>query len=131
VGAAFFEKKQNLRKRGGAAGPRRELGGLPGHAESTASPARLISAQWDPWQDLQQHQDDLAKTDIYCCAALSLQTAASSGREMKPTVLIKVGNYELRHHWLRIDREETPERNARRSRLIVACDTNLARPRNW
>ncbi len=26
----------------------------------------LISAQWDPWKDLQQHREELAKSDIYC-----------------------------------------------------------------
>jgi len=26
---------------------------------------KLISAQWDPWETLHEHKEDLAKSDIY------------------------------------------------------------------
>jgi len=35
-------------------------------AESDGITGKLISAQWDPWQDLQKHREELAKSDIYC-----------------------------------------------------------------
>jgi len=34
--------------------------------ESNGITGKLISAQWDPWQDLQKHRDELAMSDIYC-----------------------------------------------------------------
>jgi 3-oxoacyl-[acyl-carrier protein] reductase len=67
VGAAFFEKNKTWKEKGAVP---LDLGAslavYLASAESNGITGKLISAQWDPWQDLQQHQDDLAKTDIYC-----------------------------------------------------------------
>ncbi|HEY8241532.1 MAG TPA: SDR family oxidoreductase, partial [Kiritimatiellia bacterium] len=34
-------------------------------AESDGVTGKLISAQWDPWESLQRHKEELSKTDIY------------------------------------------------------------------
>jgi 3-oxoacyl-[acyl-carrier protein] reductase len=36
-----------------------------GSAESDGITGRLLSAQWDPWERLQDHRADLDSTDIY------------------------------------------------------------------
>jgi NAD(P)-dependent dehydrogenase (short-subunit alcohol dehydrogenase family) len=67
VGAAFFEKNKQWKENGATP---LDLGASL--AVQLASPAsdgitgKLISAQWDPWRDLAQHREDLAKSDIYC-----------------------------------------------------------------
>ena len=67
VGAAFFEKNKNWKENGAVP---LELGAklavYLASAESNGITGKLISAQWDPWADLQQHQEELAKSDIYC-----------------------------------------------------------------
>ena len=67
VGAAFFEKNKGWKEKGAVP---LELGAnLAVYLASAASDGitgKLISAQWDPWKDLQQHRDELAKSDIYC-----------------------------------------------------------------
>jgi NAD(P)-dependent dehydrogenase (short-subunit alcohol dehydrogenase family) len=67
VGPAFFEKNQSWKKNGAVP---LELGArlavYLASAESDGITGKLISAQWDPWQDLQKHRDELAKSDIYC-----------------------------------------------------------------
>jgi 3-oxoacyl-[acyl-carrier protein] reductase len=67
VGAAFFEKNKNWKEKGAVP---LELGAklavYLASAESDGITGKLISAQWDPWKDLQQHHDELAKSDIYC-----------------------------------------------------------------
>ena len=67
VGAAFFEKNKNWKEKGAVP---LELGAnLAVYLASTESDGitgKLISAQWDPWEDLQKHHDELAKSDIYC-----------------------------------------------------------------
>ena len=67
VGAAFFEKNKKWKENGAVP---MELGAnlavYLASAESDGITGKLISAQWDPWKDLQKHRDDLAKTDIYC-----------------------------------------------------------------
>lgn len=67
VGAAFFEKNKTWKEKG-AVPP--ELGAslavYLASAESDGITGKLISAQWDPWKDLQKHRDELAKSDIYC-----------------------------------------------------------------
>ena len=67
VGAAFFEKNKTWKEKGAVP---LELGAsLAAYLASTDSDGitgKLISAQWDPWQDLQQHREELAKSDIYC-----------------------------------------------------------------
>jgi NAD(P)-dependent dehydrogenase (short-subunit alcohol dehydrogenase family) len=67
VGAAFFEKNKNWKEKG-AVSP--ELGAslavYLASAESNGITGKLISAQWDPWKELQVHREELAKSDIYC-----------------------------------------------------------------
>ena len=67
VGAAFFEKNKTWKEKGAVP---LELGAslavYLASAESDGITGRLISAQWDPWQQLQQYRDELAKSDIYC-----------------------------------------------------------------
>ena len=67
VGAAFFEKNKTWKEKGAVP---LELGAslavYLASAESDGITGKLISAQWDPWKDLQQHREELAKSDIYC-----------------------------------------------------------------
>ena len=67
VGAAFFEKNKGWKEKGAVP---LDLGAnlavYLASAESDGITGKLISAQWDPWQDLQKHRDELAKSDIYC-----------------------------------------------------------------
>jgi len=67
VGAAFFQKNQTWKEKGAVP---LELGAslavYLASAESDGITGKLISAQWDPWKDLQEHRDELAKSDIYC-----------------------------------------------------------------
>ena len=67
VGAAFFEKNKSWKEKGAVP---LDLGAslavYLASAESDGITGKLISAQWDPWQDLQQHRDELSKSDIYC-----------------------------------------------------------------
>jgi NAD(P)-dependent dehydrogenase (short-subunit alcohol dehydrogenase family) len=67
VGAAFFKKNKNWKENGAVP---LELGAnlavYLASAESDGITGKLISAQWDPWKDLQKHRDELAKSDIYC-----------------------------------------------------------------
>ena len=67
VGTAFFAKNQKWAEDGATP---LELGAsLCVYLASAASDGitgKLISAQWDPWRDLEKHRAELAKTDIYC-----------------------------------------------------------------
>jgi 3-oxoacyl-[acyl-carrier protein] reductase len=67
VGAAFFEKNKLWKEKGAVP---LELGArlavYLASAESDGITGKLISAQWDPWEDLQKHRDELAKSDVYC-----------------------------------------------------------------
>ena len=67
VGAAFFEKNKGWKEKGAVP---LELGAslavYLASAESDRITGKLISAQWDPWKDLQKHRDELAKSDVYC-----------------------------------------------------------------
>lgn len=67
VGAAFFEKNKGWKEKGAVP---LELGASLAvwlaSAESNGITGKLISAQWDPWKDLQKHREELAKSDIYC-----------------------------------------------------------------
>jgi 3-oxoacyl-[acyl-carrier protein] reductase len=67
VGAAFFEKNKTWKEKGAVP---LDLGAslavYLASAESDGITGKLLSAQWDPWQNLQQHRDELAKSDIYC-----------------------------------------------------------------
>jgi len=67
VGAAFFAKNKQWKENGAVP---LELGAslavYLASPESDGITGKLISAQWDPWKDLQRHRADLAKSDIYC-----------------------------------------------------------------
>jgi 3-oxoacyl-[acyl-carrier protein] reductase len=67
VGATFFEKNKTWKENGAVP---LELGAslavYLASAESDGITGKLISAQWDPWKDLQKYRDELAKSDIYC-----------------------------------------------------------------
>ena len=67
VGAAFFEKNKTWKEKGAVP---LDLGAslavYLASAESDGITGKLLSAQWDPWQNLQQHRDELANSDIYC-----------------------------------------------------------------
>jgi 3-oxoacyl-[acyl-carrier protein] reductase len=67
VGAAFFEKNKTWKEKGAVP---LDLGAslavYLASPESDGITGKLISAQWDPWKDLQQYREDLAKSDIYC-----------------------------------------------------------------
>ena len=67
VGAAFFEKNKGWKEKGAVP---LELGAnlavYLASPDSDGITGKLLSAQWDPWKDLQKHRDDLAKSDIYC-----------------------------------------------------------------
>ena len=67
VGASFFAKNKKWAEDGATP---LELGAslcvYLASKESDGITGKLISAQWDPWRTLQDHRDELAKSDIYC-----------------------------------------------------------------
>jgi 3-oxoacyl-[acyl-carrier protein] reductase len=67
VGQAFYEKNRQWKEKGATP---LDLGAnlavYLASAESDGITGRLISAQWDPWPHLQEHRDELARSDIYC-----------------------------------------------------------------
>ncbi|HTD64958.1 MAG TPA: SDR family oxidoreductase [Candidatus Limnocylindria bacterium] len=67
VGKAFFAKNKKWADEGATP---LELGAslcvYLASKESDGITGKLISAQWDPWRNLQQHREELAASDIYC-----------------------------------------------------------------
>ena len=67
VGKAFFAKNKKWAEEGATP---LELGASLcvyfASQESDGITGKLISAQWDPWKDLQKHREELSKSDIYC-----------------------------------------------------------------
>jgi len=67
VGQSFYEKNRGWKENGAVP---LELGAslavYLASAESDGITGKLLSAQWDPWQTLQEHREDLSKSDIYC-----------------------------------------------------------------
>jgi NAD(P)-dependent dehydrogenase (short-subunit alcohol dehydrogenase family) len=67
VGAAFFAKNKKWSEEGATP---LDLGAnlcvYLASSESDGITGKLLSAQWDPWRDLQTHREELAKSDIYC-----------------------------------------------------------------
>lgn len=67
VGSAFFAKNKKWSEEGATP---LELGAdlcvFLASGESDGITGKLISAQWDPWRDLQKHREELGSSDIYC-----------------------------------------------------------------
>lgn len=66
VGSAFFEKALKQRDSGGT--PLEKAARLCVYlasSESDGLTGKLISAQWDPWENLHKFREQLAKSDIY------------------------------------------------------------------
>jgi NAD(P)-dependent dehydrogenase (short-subunit alcohol dehydrogenase family) len=66
VGEAFYAKALKQKESGGVPlekGAR--LCVYLASAQSDGITGKLISAQWDPWEKLHEHKDELAKSDIY------------------------------------------------------------------
>ena len=66
VGKAFYEKSVKQRDSGGV--PLEKAASLCVYLASETSDGitgKLISAQWDPWENLHQFRAELAKSDIY------------------------------------------------------------------
>ena len=66
VGKAFYEKAQKQKTNGGTP---LDLGAslcvYLASPESNGITGKLISAPWDPWQDLTRYREDLKNSDIY------------------------------------------------------------------
>ena len=66
VGSQFYESSVKQKAEGGAPlGKGAELAVFLGSSASDGITGRLLSAVWDPWQELPQHIDELRKSDIY------------------------------------------------------------------
>jgi NAD(P)-dependent dehydrogenase (short-subunit alcohol dehydrogenase family) len=66
VGETFYQKSLQQAKEGGV--PLEKGARLCVYLASKASDGitgKLLSAQWDPWENLQSHFDDIANSDIY------------------------------------------------------------------
>jgi NAD(P)-dependent dehydrogenase (short-subunit alcohol dehydrogenase family) len=66
VGAAFYQRALKQKQEGGV--PLERGAGLAVFLASAASDGisgKLLSAIWDPWSALDDHRDDLARTDVY------------------------------------------------------------------
>jgi 3-oxoacyl-[acyl-carrier protein] reductase len=66
VGKEFFQKNIQWKKEGGT--PLDLAANLAVYLSSTQSDGitgKLISAQWDPWESLHEHLQDLQRTDVY------------------------------------------------------------------
>lgn len=66
VGQAFYERSQRQQVEGGTPLDRgAELCAFLASAESDGITGRLISAVWDPWDELPRRRDDLDRSDVY------------------------------------------------------------------
>lgn len=67
VGTAFFEKNRQWAQEGATP---LDLGArlcvYLASSESDGITGKLLSAQWDPWESLHEHKEDLVQSDIYC-----------------------------------------------------------------
>ena len=67
VGQAFYEKNRTWKEKGAVPlGLGARLAVYLGSKQSDGITGKLISAQWDPWETLEEHRTELAGTDIYC-----------------------------------------------------------------
>jgi 3-oxoacyl-[acyl-carrier protein] reductase len=66
VGAEFHERMVRTKQQGGTPLERgASLSVYLGSAASDGVTGRLLSAVWDPWEDLASHADDLSRSDVY------------------------------------------------------------------
>src|SRR5260221_1093371 len=66
VGEAFYAKAIKQKESGGVPLERgARLCVYLASSQSNGITGKLISAQWDPWEKLHEHKDELAKSDIY------------------------------------------------------------------
>lgn len=67
VGPNFYERMVRAQKENSCTPLQRgaDLAVFLGSAESDGMTGKLISAQWDPWENLPNHRRDLHDTDIY------------------------------------------------------------------
>lgn len=66
VGGAFYSRMKTIADEGGTPLEKgAELAVFLGSAASDGLTGRLLSAVWDPWEELLEHRDDLEKSDIY------------------------------------------------------------------
>jgi NAD(P)-dependent dehydrogenase (short-subunit alcohol dehydrogenase family) len=66
VGPQFYEKSLKQKEQGGSALSKgAELAVYLASAASDGITGKLLSAIWDPWSSLQEHADELRKSDIY------------------------------------------------------------------
>lgn len=79
VGTAFYERAIKQREDGGAPLERgASLAVFLGSSKSDGITGKLLSAMWDPWEDLAQHIDDLRSTDIYTLRRVELDDRSVS-----------------------------------------------------
>jgi hypothetical protein len=65
VGQAYYDRAMNQKTTGGAPMERAAaLAVFLGSAASDGITGKLLSAIWDPWEDLAEHRDDL-ESDVY------------------------------------------------------------------
>ena len=66
VGKAFYERSLKQKEQGGAPLDRgAALAVFLGSAASDGITGKLLSAVWDPWETLEEHRDDVQRTDVY------------------------------------------------------------------
>ena len=66
VGRAFYERSLAQKHHGGTPPERAAaLAVFLGPAASDGITGKLISAVWDPWEDLPQYRENLDRTDVY------------------------------------------------------------------
>jgi NAD(P)-dependent dehydrogenase (short-subunit alcohol dehydrogenase family) len=66
VGQAFYDRSLQQKEQGGAAFERgANLAVFLGSAASDGITGKLLSAIWDPWENLPEHAADLRQTDVY------------------------------------------------------------------
>ncbi|MBI5565823.1 MAG: SDR family oxidoreductase [Chloroflexi bacterium] len=66
VGQTFYDRAVKQKQDGGAPLERgADLAVFLGSAESDGLTGKLISAVWDPWEDLPEHMADLQRSDVY------------------------------------------------------------------
>jgi NAD(P)-dependent dehydrogenase (short-subunit alcohol dehydrogenase family) len=66
VGQSFYDRAVKQKEQGGAPISRgADLAVFLGSAASDGITGKLLSAVWDPWEDLPAHREELQKTDVY------------------------------------------------------------------